>query len=144
MRKPFDLREKEDEMSSQDKIPTVRMVAPNSSQIYERVLQKLDTISTSQSAMRNDMTELAARVTELDERVSRASYRVTAESKTNADQDAALAAVIQKVDALAASQSKQSAMLEKLVAVTANPFVKDVARVLTTAFLTWAAAKGLR
>ena len=80
----------------------------------------------------------------IDERVSRASYRVTAESKTNADQDAALAAVIQKVDALATSQSKQSVMLEKLVAVTANPFVKDVARVLATAFLTWAASKGLR
>ena len=131
-------------MSSQDRIPTTKIIAPTSSQMYERILPKLDTLHTAMVQMKSDVAEMAAKLAELDTRVSRTSYRATAESKTNEEQNAVIAMLASKLDSVVTKQDQQGVMLEKLVLVTNHPLVKDIARVLATAFLTWMATKGFR
>lgn len=131
-------------MSSQDRIPTTKIIAPTSSQMYERILPKLDTLHTAMVQMKSDVAEMAAKLEELDTRVSRTSYRATAESKTNEEQNAVIAMLASKLDSVVTKQDQQGVMLEKLVLVTNHPLVKDIARVLATAFLTWMATKGFR
>lgn len=97
----------------------------------------------------NDLTIVKDRVRvlerrqdESDDRARNQSERVRGESRTNEDQNGAIAKLVVDVEALAKVQETQLAILTRLDSVAANPMVRRVAYVFGSAVLAYLASKG--
>lgn len=61
-----------------------------------------------------------------------------------ADEKTAREALAAKVDELSATNAAQLAILNRIDKLASNPLVKTIATVIGTAFLTWAASRGIK
>lgn len=123
--------------------------------LHKRIDQLDQKIDAGFSAFRQDMDILLdeAKVNakwrdEMESWRSKTSDAVKGESKTNLDQDGALAAVLVKVDAIEKKTDVQTQMLteakEAATKLWKNPAVKAVATALWTAFVLWLGSKGIK
>ena len=93
-----------------------------------------------------EVRSLGQRVGSLEERTSRNSERVQGESKTNMQQEAAIAHVVTRVDAIEtkanAIETKVDAIHSAVKGVVDNPKVRLVGKVIFVIAATYAAARG--
>lgn len=135
-------------------LPAVKVPVDQLTEILTAVRatsNKVDAIEHNVEMLLEDSRDTKLRLTRLEGRVD--GYEVRAEkhsgglaraSKTDEGHAAAIAHLVGEVSELKASQATQTAILERLDAIAKNPLVKQIATVLATAFLSWAAMKGLR
>jgi hypothetical protein len=124
--------------------------------VLHKRIDQLDTkIDAGFAAFRQDMDILLEEAKtngkwrgEMQAWRDKTSDAVRGESKTNLDQDGALAAVLVKVDAIEKKTDVQTQMLteakEAATKVYKNPAFRAVATALWTAFVLWLGSKGIK
>lgn len=116
---------------------------------FASVNSRLDTVEANLELQGGSVTDIGKRLTGVEERVHDLetarrdnSMRAKASSAVDLEHDAAIQRLSADVKALAESANAQTAILQRLDKVAANPTVRRVGYALAMALLSYLAAKG--
>lgn len=108
---------------------------------FQRVEQRLSEQDADYALMRGEVQSHGQQLLEIRVQLGRHSEGVRGASKTNLDQDAALAKLTTKVDTI---EEKIDGYHKAVTGVLNNPKVRAFAKLVFTLAMTYAAAKGIK
>lgn len=139
--------------------PTVQMVRPPDWAIaltekvttgFAAVNERLGNVEANIELQGGSVLDVGKRVTLIEERLGKTeerlatnSVRARSASEVDVQHDATIASIVTDVALLKTSQAKQTAILERLDAIAANPMVRRVAYAIGGLILTYLAARGV-
>jgi hypothetical protein len=107
------------------------------------VQQSRAEISANHDLLIGEVRTLSGRVGNLEERAQRTSNRVEGESRTNLQQESAIATIVTRVDAIEKKTDAQTAMLTKAAGFLRDPKFIAVAMLAYGIIRSWAAKHGV-